>query len=111
MAAVEVLKYGDRRLENDYGLQTTGLDESNWTEEDSRIRLRFLAKAWIELRELKAQSTTLVRRNETFQNFKCSYISLCFDMAAAAVVQCSSGRSLPQYSGVDLEHLKSLTNI
>jgi hypothetical protein len=61
MAAVEVLRYGDRRLENDYGLQTTGLDESNWTDEDTRIRLNFLAKAWVELRAPNAQSTRLVR--------------------------------------------------
>jgi hypothetical protein len=72
MAAVEVLKYGDRRLESEYGLQvthswTTGLGEGKWTEEDTRIRLRFLARAWVELRSLETQSTRLVRPNAALE--------------------------------------------
>jgi hypothetical protein len=73
MAAVEVLRCGDYRPENGYGLQTThswtiGLDDGHWTEEDTRIRLSVIAQAWVELRTREPESTRLVRPNAIFFN-------------------------------------------
>ncbi|KAG9230218.1 hypothetical protein BJ875DRAFT_163344 [Amylocarpus encephaloides] len=56
MAAVEFLNYADRRLENEYAQQTTRPWTIGWDEEDTRIRLSLLARAWVELRS--ASSST-----------------------------------------------------
>ena len=72
MAAVEVLNYGDHRLENEYAQQTTRPWTIGWDEEDTRIRLSFLARAWVALRSARS-FTKLVRgsnsKNTVSRNF------------------------------------------
>jgi hypothetical protein len=50
MAAVEGLLYYADRPGNDYGSVTTQPWTIGWDEEDTRIRLKFIARAWMQSR-------------------------------------------------------------
>jgi len=69
MAAVDVSRYCGDRLGNDYGSHTTQPWTIGWDEEDTRLRLKFIARAWIAAQSLKAQDayrTNLVREQNIF---------------------------------------------
>ena len=53
MAAVEVLSCFGVLPKNDYGSTTIPPWTIGWDEEDTRIRLRFIAKAWVASRPSK----------------------------------------------------------
>jgi hypothetical protein len=50
MAAVESLLYCADRPRSDYGSITTQPWTIGWDEEDTRIRLKFIARAWMQSR-------------------------------------------------------------
>ena len=72
MAAVDVLRYCGDRPENDYGLHTTQPWTIGWDEEDTRIRLKFIARAWMAAGTSKAQDAyqaKLVRKQHNSRHF------------------------------------------
>lgn len=72
MAAVDVLRYCGDRLGNDYGSHTTQPWTIGWDEEDTRIRLKFIARAWTSAWNLKAQDayrSKLVREQHISSTF------------------------------------------
>jgi hypothetical protein len=51
MAAVEVRSFSEGHRKSDYGVHTTQPWTIGWDKEDTDIRLRVIARAWVGLRK------------------------------------------------------------
>ncbi|KAH8676759.1 hypothetical protein BGZ60DRAFT_265403 [Tricladium varicosporioides] len=61
MAAVEVSQCWEDRQRSGYGLHATQHWTIGWDEEDTRIRLKAIAQAWIASRTLRAQNAYIAK--------------------------------------------------